>query len=310
MNIYHGTEDFKKLDCAVVTSGTFDGVHVGHQKIIKRLKDIAKASNGETVLITFWPHPRFVLNPDDKNLHLLTTFDEKVRLLEQLGIDHLVKIPFTQEFSQLSSEDFIQKILIKKIGTRKLVIGYDHRFGKNREGSFEHLQANAHVYGFEVEEIPRKDVDNITVSSTKIRKALEEGNVHLANEFLGRDYSITGKVINGNRIGRQLGFPTANIQLLDKYKLVPADSIYAAKTLINNRLYKGMLYIGNRPTIDGLQKVIEINVFDFNKDIYNQEITLFFVEKVREDEKFESLDELKHQLLVDKEQVKKILGEK
>lgn len=308
MKIYHGTEDFKKLDYAVVTSGTFDGVHVGHQKIIKRLTDIAKAEKGETVLITFWPHPRLVLNPNDDSLRLLTTFDEKAALLEQLGIDHLVRIPFTKKFSQLTSEEFIQKILVEKIGTRKLVIGYDHRFGKNREGSFEHLQENAHKYGFEVEEIPREDVDNMAVSSTKIRKALEEGNVHLANEFLGREFSITGKVIPGNRIGRQLGYPTANIQLFDKYKLVPADGIYAARIIVAQQIYNGMLYIGNRPTIDGLQKVIEVNIFDFNDDIYNQEITLLFVQKVRDDEKFNSLEELKHQLLVDKEQVKKILG--
>src|SRR5688572_29127909 len=248
MKIYHGIDDFTQLQYAVVTSGTFDGVHIGHQKIFSRLREIASRNFGETVVLTFWPHPRLVLHPEDESLKLLNTFEEKADLLKDQGIQHLIRIPFTKEFSQLSSEQFIQEILVKTIGTRKLVIGYDHRFGHNREGSFEQLKINGPRYGFEVEEIPRQDVDHVGVSSSKIRKALEDGDIDTATHLLGRPYSLTGRVVMGDKLGRLLGYPTANIEIDTKFKLVPADGIYAATAQHEHDLYKGMLYIGNRPT--------------------------------------------------------------
>lgn len=307
MKIYDGAENFPKLRFPVVTSGTFDGVHIGHQKILSRVMELARSNSGETVLLTFWPHPRFVLNAD-ANLKLLSTFDEKASYLRKLGIDHLVKIPFTKAFSQLSSEEFIRKILVEKIGTKKLVIGYDHRFGKNREGSFEHLKTNEAAYGFEVEEIPRQDIDDVAVSSTKIRKALEEGEISVANEYLGRSYSLAGSVQPGKQLGRSIGFPTANIVLLDTYKLVPGDGAYAVEVVHKSHLYQGMLNIGIRPTVDGASRVIEVHIFDFEGDLYGQELRVFFVKKIRAEQKFKSIEALKAQLKQDMETAKAILN--
>ncbi len=307
MKIYDGIDHFPRLNFPVVTIGTFDGVHVGHQKILSRIIELARKHGGKSVLITFWPHPRFVLNNGHGDLKLLSTFEEKASYLRKLGIDHLVKIPFTKSFSENSSEAFIQKILVEKIGTRKLVIGYDHKFGKNREGSFEHLKANEAQYGFEVEEISRQDIDDVGVSSTKIRKALEEGEIDIANEYLGRFYSLAGNVIAGQQLGRSLGFPTANIQLIDSYKLVPGDGVYAVEVMHKAHLYHGMLNIGYRPTVDGVSKVMEVHIFNFNEDIYNQEIRIFFVKKIRNEKKFSGVDELKLQLMRDKEAAEQIL---
>jgi riboflavin kinase/FMN adenylyltransferase len=300
MKIYHGIDDFTRLSCAVVTSGTFDGVHIGHQTILKRLREIASKNEGETVVITFWPHPRLVLKPEDDALKLLNTFEEKAELLKQQGIQHLIRIPFTKEFSQYSSEEFIHKILIDTIGTKKLVIGYDHRFGHNREGSFEQLKINAPQYGFEVEEIPRQDVDHVGVSSSKIRKALEEGDIDTATHFLGQPYSVTGRVVVGDKLGRLLGYPTANIEVDTKYKLIPADGIYAVTILHEHTAHKGMLYIGHRPTINGTRRNIEVNIFDFNKEIYGESLTIYFQKFIRGDMKFADLDALKEQMALDK----------
>lgn len=307
MKVYHGVEEFEKLDYAVVTSGTFDGVHIGHQKIIHRLKEIARRNDGETVLITFWPHPRFVVHPEDPPPQLLSTFEEKASYLKKQGIDHLVKIEFTRAFSQLSSEAFVKNILVEKIGTRKLVIGYDHRFGKNREGSFEYLKENAGVYGFEVEEIPRQDIDDVGVSSTKIRKALESGEIHTANEFLGRQYSLAGIVVHGNRFGRTIDFPTANLQVQEDYKLIPGDGAYAVEVMYKSHMYQGMLNIGFRPTVDGKKKVIEVHLFDFDQTIYEEELRVFFVEKLRDELKFENTLALKRQLVKDREMALNLL---
>ncbi len=308
MRIYNGIQEFEQLNFAVVTIGSFDGVHIGHQKIIERLISIAKKRNGESVLMTFWPHPRHILNPEDKSLKILTTFYEKATLLEQSGIDHLIKIPFTAEFSQLSSAEFINLYLLEKINTKVLVIGYDHRFGKNREGSFENIKSNSEQYGFEVEEIPEQDVNNVAVSSTKIRKALLEGDVDLASKFLGRYYAITGMVVPGNKIGRQLGFPTANILPDNEYKLIPGDGIYAVRVEFENVFYDGMLSIGFRPTIGLSDRTIEVNIFNFDKDIYNNQLTIHFINKFRDEMKFENLDELQVQLHKDYETAKKILS--
>lgn len=307
MKVYYHPDDFRPIPFAVVTSGTFDGVHLGHQKILNRLKEIARAHQGETVVITFWPHPRLVLHPEDTSLKLLNTFEEKAELLKLAGIDHLVRIPFTREFSQLSSEEFISRILVKTIGTRKLVIGYDHRFGHNREGSFEELRKNAPRYGFEVEEIPPQDVDHITVSSTKIRRALEQGDVETANHLLGRPYSIRGQVVKGDRLGRLIGFPTANISMDTHYKLIPADGVYAVTAQHEGKTFLGMMYIGFRPTVGGMHKAIEVNLFDFDREIYGDELIVHFHARLRADNKFSDLDELKQQLIRDKEKAEEYL---
>jgi riboflavin kinase/FMN adenylyltransferase len=307
MKIYHSLEDFTRIPNAVVTSGTFDGVHVGHQKILHRLKEIASKNKGETVVITFWPHPQMVLHPENHSLKLLNTFEEKAALLKAEGIQHLLRIEFTKEFSMISSIEFIQNILIDTIGTKKLVIGYDHRFGHNREGSFEQLKLNAANYGFDVEEISRQDVDHISVSSSKIRQALEKTDIETANHLLGKPYMLTGQVVQGDKLGRQLGYPTANIEVDSRYKLIPADGIYAVMVKYEHGIFKGMLYIGPRPTLNGTKRVIEVNIFDFNKEIYGESITVYFYQYLRGDKKFENLDSLKLQLHVDKEETLKIL---
>lgn len=307
MKIYHGIEDFARLECAVVTSGTFDGVHVGHQQILQRLQETALKMGGETVVITFWPHPRLVLNPLDTHLKLLSTFEEKAERLRTYGVQHLLRIPFTKEFSQLSSGAFIRSILVDAIGTRKLVIGYDHHFGKNREGSFEQLKENGPQYGFEVEEIPRQDVDHIGVSSTKIREALEEGDVQTATHLLGRPYSLTGRVVMGDRIGRTLGYPTANLEIDSANKLIPADGIYAVTVSHHHKAYKGMLYIGNRPTINGVKQNIEVHLFGFDGDLYGETLTVFLHGKTRGDIRFDSLEQLKAQLDIDQAETLKVL---
>ncbi len=307
MKVYTSLEAFQKKDNAVVTTGTFDGVHIGHQKIVNRLNEVAQQIQGESVILTFFPHPRLVLFPEDNDLKLINTLDEKIALLEQAEIGHLVIIPFTKEFSRLSSLEFIQKILVDTIGTKKLVIGYDHHFGKNREGTFNHLKHYAPEYGFEVEEIPEQDVNDIAVSSTKIRNALLEGDIHTANQYLGYPFMLTGKVIKGDQIGRTIGFPTANVQIIKSYKLIPADGIYAAQASLKSGVYKGMLYIGNRPTIDGMDKKIEINLFGFNEDIYDESIQIELIQFVRGDLKLNSLEELTAQIREDEIAIKKIL---
>jgi len=299
LRVYRNIEEFENKHNAIVTTGTFDGVHYGHQKIIARLKEVAVQSQGETVIITFFPHPRLVLFPEDNDLKLINTMDEKIALLEKAGIDHLIIIPFTKEFSRLSSLEFIQQIIVDKIGTKKLVIGYDHHFGKNREGSFEHLKHYAPEYGFEVEEIPGQDINDVAVSSTKIRNAILNGDVTTANSYLGYPFNITGSVKKGDQIGRTIGYPTANIQVPETYKLIPGDGIYAVKVNVHHKDYYGMLYIGNRPTVNGLSKVIEVNIFDFNQDIYDENIKVEFHKYIRGDKKLKGLDELKSALAED-----------
>lgn len=301
MKIYHSPGDFARLKYAVVTSGTFDGVHRGHQKILDRLKEVATRAQGETVVITYWPHPRLVLHPDDQTLKLLNTFEEKAELLKQQGIQHLVRIPFTKEFSQLTSSEFVQRILVDAIGTRKLVIGYDHHFGKNREGSFEQLRPTGKTFGFEVEEIPAQDIDHVTVSSSKIRKALESGDATTAAHFLGRSYALSGLVVKGDKLGRVMGYPTANISIESHFKLVPADGIYAVRVQHAGRSYGGMLYIGVRPTLNGVKRTIEVNIFDFDSDIYGETLTVSFERLLRTDTKFRDLEALKDQLQRDKQ---------
>lgn len=300
MRIFRGLDNIQKIQNAVVTQGTFDGVHLAHKIILGKLIQLAKDKIGESVVMTFEPHPRMVLQPDTHDLKLLTTLDEKIELLRNEGIQNLIVIPFTIELSQLNSQEFIKQIIIDKIGTKTLVIGYDHRFGKNREGSFEHLKNYSIDYGFEVEEVSKQVIDEITVSSTKIRNALIEGKITIASKYLGRNYSISGSVIKGRQLGRTIGYPTANMLVNSEHKLIPCDGVYAVKVIVQNKTFWGMLNIGNNPTVEGKGRSIEVNIFDFSEDIYNQSISIIFVNKLRGEEKFNGLNALQTQLEKDK----------
>lgn len=306
MKVYHSLDEFTALENAIVTQGTFDGVHAAHQVILNKLIGIAKEKNGETVVITYDPHPRMVLFPEDHGLLLLNTLEEKIKLLESAGIDHLLILPFTKVFSRLSSLDFIKNVLVR-IGTKHLVIGYNHRFGKNREGSFSHLKEFAPNYGFEIKEISEQDIDQISVSSTRIREALLNGEVAQAARFLGRSYLLSGLVVEGKKLGRTIGFPTANIQINDTYKLIPHDGVYAVRVNIGDQKFGGMLNIGNNPSIEGKGRTIEVNIFNFSETIYNQRISIEFVDKLRNEVKFINLDALKTQLQCDKLQAMEVL---
>lgn len=307
MTVYHSLESFKKLSYAVVTSGTFDGVHRGHQKILSRLREISQVQQGETVVLTFWPHPRMIVSEDSQNLQLLSTIEEKIALFDQLGIDHLIITPFTRAFSELSPEEFIQQVLVDRIGTKKFVIGYDHRFGRNREGSFDFLQKAAPSFGFEVEEIPRQDIDALAVSSTRIRNALSKGEVGTATELLGRPYSLSGTVVKGQQLGRTLGYPTANIEVREAYKLIPGNGAYAVRVHQDNRTLSGMLNIGVRPTVDGQSRTIEVNLFDFNQDIYGEHLEIQVIAYLRPEMKFAGIEALVQQLHVDKQDAQRLL---
>ncbi|MBB2151647.1 bifunctional riboflavin kinase/FAD synthetase [Pedobacter gandavensis] len=300
MKTYHHLSEFKKLDNAVATIGTFDGVHYGHQKIIKRLCELAKSTGGESVILTFFPHPRMIIDPENQDLKLINTIDEKIKILSELGVDHLIITPFTRDFSNLSPTDYIKNILVDTIGIKQLIVGYDHRFGKDRKGGMQELEMLAKQFDYKIEEIAEQDVDDVGVSSTKIRKALLNGEVALAANYLGYNFSIHGRVIKGDKIGRTIGFPTANIFLEETYKLIPSDGIYAVTIDMGNESYKGMAYIGQRPTINGMTRNIEVNIFDFNKEIYGQYITMTFLEFLRHDVKFTGLETLKIQLHQDK----------
>jgi len=308
MKIYNSIDEFERVKNAVVTIGTFDGVHLGHRKIIERVKQLAKDSNGETVILTFFPHPRMIIHPEDQSLKMINTMDEKARLLEQLGVDHLIITPFTRDFSNQTAEEYIRDILVNKIGTKKIVIGYDHRFGKDRQGGLAELQQLAPVYNYEVVEIPEQDIHDVAVDSTRIRNALLHDEIDLANEFLGYPFSINGKVNRGDQIGRTIGYPTANILIEETYKLIPGDGIFAVKVWLDDKEHKGMGYIGHRPTINGMTRNIEVNIFDFNHDIYSQPIRMEFLHFVRGDIKFTSLEDLSAQLGKDKEAVMALLN--
>ncbi len=308
MHIYHHIDEFVPVKNAVVTIGTFDGVHIGHRKILSGIKELADSIGGETVLLTFFPHPRMILHPEDENIKLINTINEKAGLLEQLGVDHLIITPFSRDFSNQSPEAYIRDVLVNKIGTKRIVIGYDHRFGKDREGGLTDLQRLGPVYGFEVVEIPEQDINEVAISSTRIRTALLAGQIELANSFLGYPFFINGTVVYGDQIGRKMGYPTANIVIGENYKLIPADGIFAVKVNAAGGIYDGMAYIGTRPTFSGIRRNIEVNLFDFDKDIYKQQIRMEFHNFVRNDIKFSSMDELTVQLAKDRADVMRLLG--
>ncbi|WP_299824572.1 bifunctional riboflavin kinase/FAD synthetase [uncultured Pontibacter sp.] len=307
MEVIRDIAAFPHLSFPVVTSGTFDGVHIGHQKILKRVMERARENNGQSVVITFWPHPRLVLFPEDNKLKLLSTIEERIEQLRSFGIDYLLIIPFTKEFSRTSSRTFITDILVKALNTKLLVIGYDHRFGKNREGSFENLKARSSQYGFEVEEIPRQDIDDVGVSSTKIRKALENGDIETANLYLGRKYTITSVIVEGDKIGRTIGYPTANLAIPKAPKLIPANGVYAVWAHINGVRNAAMMNIGIRPTVAGKHLTLEVHILDFKEDIYGKSITVEFVEHLRNEKMFGGLEELKTQLAQDESEARKLL---
>ena len=307
MKIYNSLENFPVLKCPVLTLGTFDGVHLGHQKILSRLNDMAKAVNGESVLMTFHPHPRAVIFPDQRDIRLITSLEEKTTLLARFGIEHLVVQSCTRDFSMLNHNDFIREYLVKKIGVKKMVVGYDHQFGHDRKGSFAELQSLAPQLGFTVEEIPEQEINDVAISSTRIRKALFEGRVDAAASLLGYNYTFSGRVVKGKQLGRKLGFPTANLECPDPLKLVPANGVYAVYVIVNDRQYKGVLSIGTRPTFDDGDRSVEVNIFDFDRDIYGENVTLIFKSFLRSDLKFDGVDALVAQMYRDKAQSLELL---
>ena len=293
----------------VVTIGVFDGVHKGHSKLLRRLQEKAKANDGESVVITLWPHPRLFLGKDLDNLRLINTLDEKKILMEKAQIDHLVILPFNRELSQLSACEFTEQILVDKLHIQSLLIGYDHHFGRERKGGYDDLKSCSFQYNFELERIDAELVNGVKISSTKIREILLKGNIHIANEYLGYQYFIKGYVVGGNRIGQKIGYPTANIEVRESYKLIPCDGVYAVLVNIEGKTKKGMLNIGYRPTFDkyGSRKSIEVHLFNFEEDIYHKEIYIHFVKRIREEKKFDGVEELVNQLEKDKKAAKHIL---
>ena len=308
MKIYHHVDVFEKVKKPVLTTGTFDGVHVGHQAIIQRINQIAKAINGESVMMTFHPHPRMVLHPHDHDLKLLNTQQEKTEQLERAGLEHLVIQPFTKDFSRKSALEYVRELLVDGIRPAVVVVGYDHRFGRNREGDFHQLQEFGEMFDFKVEEISAQTVEDIRVSSTKIRKALIKGDVKSANHFLGYNYPLSGIVIEGDGIGEKIGFPTANLQMEGMHKLLPANGVYAIQAIIDGFTYGGMLNIGVRPTVNRSGKLrAEANVFDFHGDLYQKEIRLRLIARIRDEMKFNSIDALKVQISNDQASIRNLL---
>ena len=304
MKIYRDLNNFRAKR-PVLTTGTFDGVHLGHKQVLEQLKAIARREEGETVVFTFYPHPRQVLHPEEHNLRLLTTLEEKISLLEQSGIDHLIVYPFTREFSRLSYSEFVKSILVDRIRTHYLVVGYDHKFGKDREGGFEFLQQCAEQHQFNIEKLDALTLNDIHISSTKIRNALQEGNISQANHYLGYPFTLHGQVVEGQQLGRRIQFPTANIEASDPNKIIPGYGVYAVQAEVGGQYYQGMLNIGTRPTVNNNadHRSIEVHILNFEGNLYGEVIGLVFEEKIREEQKFNSLDSLKAQLELDKKAV-------
>ncbi len=306
MKLHHSFKSYPKSP-SVITIGTFDGVHLGHQKIIKRLQIIAKEKGLQSVILTFFPHPRMVLQ-SAVEVKLLNTIEERQEVLSQLGLDHLVIKKFTKEFSRLSAEHFVREILVNELNAKYIIIGYDHRFGKNRRANIKDLIAFGKEYNFKVEEISVQDVEDVAVSSTKIRKALNNGDIKTANAFLGYEYFLTGTVIKGKQIGKQIGFPTANIDIKEDYKLIPKNGVYVVKSCIEDTFFYGMMNIGTNPTVDGTKQSIEVHFFDFDQDLYNQKLKIELLQRLRDERKFESLESLQFQLQMDQADALKFIG--
>jgi len=291
----------------VLTIGTFDGVHLGHQKIVERVVTTARQEGLLATVFTFFPHPRMVVQ-HDKGLKLIHTLEEKKQLLQQLGVDLLVVQPFNEAFAQLTAEEFVSTILVQRLNVKKVIIGYDHRFGRNRTANIDDMRLFGKKYGFAVEEISVQEVDEVSVSSTKIREALNKGDVTTAEHYLGTPYSLTGRVVHGLKLGRTLGYPTANIQVTEDYKLIPKDGVYAVYSYIDGRKVYGMMSIGKNPTIEGKGASIEVYFFDFNGDLYDQKLTIEFVQYLREEQKFATINLLKKQLQDDETAARKAIA--
>jgi riboflavin kinase / FMN adenylyltransferase len=308
MKVYSSPEEFEFEKPVVATMGTFDGVHLGHKTILQRLKDVAKEKDGESLVVTYHPHPRIVLMPEENPVRLLQTLEERIITLEKFGIDKLLIIPFTLDFSKWSSERFIQEILLETVHIRHIIIGYDHHFGHDRKGGLEELRKAGVRAGFEVEEIPAQQINDNNVSSTRIRRALETGDLEIAERYLGYPYQFSGKVVHGDHRGRLLGFPTANLEPLNEFKLIPANGVYAVEIDFLKETYYGMMNIGVKPTFGGHRLSIEVHLFNFNLNLYHEHLTVRFIRKIREERKFESLDALKEQLSADQESCYRIFG--
>jgi riboflavin kinase/FMN adenylyltransferase len=310
MQVHHNIDQLPLFRKAVVTIGTFDGVHLGHQRIIHQLISEAKSCGGESVIITFHPHPRKIVKGDQHVITLLNSLEEKKELLEVHGIDHLVIVPFTDAFSKMSAREYVSQFLVSRIHPYILIIGYDHRFGNDRKGNYELLEEMGPLNGFSVREIPEQVINSLTVSSTNIRKALLAGKLEEANENLGYPYMLSGIIVHGDKRGRTIGFPTANLDVADKEKLIPANGVYAVRVRIGQRgpIHDGMMNIGVRPTVEGTRRMIEVNIFDFSEEIYGEFLRVSLYYYIREEKKFASLDDLRHQINSDKEEIVSILG--
>jgi len=304
LKIFHSINDFHiargdNAKKTILTLGTFDGVHFGHKKILEKVTQNTENEKYESLVLTFFPHPRMVLQ-DNSDIKMLNTIDEKIELLDKIGIQNLVIHPFDERFSRLTAEEFVKDILVDQFNIHKIIIGHDHRFGRNRTANIDDLKAFGLQYDFEVEEISAQEIKEVSVSSTKIRHALLDGNVALANEYLGYDYSLTGIIAKGKQLGRTIGFPTANLKLEENFKLIPKNGVYIVRSIIDSKTVLGMMNIGFNPTVDGKNQTIEINYFDFNEDLYDQKITVSILQRIRSEEKFGSIDLLKEQLEKDR----------
>ena len=308
MKVFTTIPNYPSENKSIVTIGTFDGVHLGHRVVLRRMREIAKKTKGKSVLFTFFPHPRYVLHKDNQNMKLITTLQEKQDLINQAGLDNLVIHEFTKKFSRIKPVNFVRDILVEQLNVHTLVIGYDHHFGRNREGSIQELTTLADLYDFNIEKIDPQYFENVTVSSSKIRKLIEKGEMGKAKQYLGYEFLLNGKVIKGNSLGKTINFPTANIVVENKWKILPADGVYAVKIVLEAKEYKGMMNIGQKPTVDGNGISLEVNIFDFNQDIYGKGIEIRFVKRIRDERKFENLLGLKKQLLIDRNKARKILG--
>ncbi|HEY2721821.1 MAG TPA: bifunctional riboflavin kinase/FAD synthetase [Chitinophagaceae bacterium] len=325
MKVYRNAEQLPLFRNAVITIGTFDGVHQGHRKIIEHLKQEAQKINGETVIITFHPHPRKIVSSSILGIRLINTLEEKIELLEKAGIDHLAIIPFTEAFANQSAEEYIENFLIEKFHPHTIIIGYDHRFGRDRQGDYRLLEKKSTAYNYIMKEIPQQVLDEIAISSTNIREAIIHGDFDTADKLLGYEFFFEGIVVDGDKLGRKLGYPTANLKIMDEEKITPANGIYAVHVKINDadgafadhsplitpdagqKIYKGMMSIGLRPTVDGKKRVIEVNIFDFDKEIYGETIRVYVKKYLRPEVKFNNLDELAKQIGQDKVESLKVL---